>query len=89
MTVVMNKKGCGVSSVAFYLVIVGAINWGLIGLGYFFSSNWNLVGLIFGKVPVVEAIVYVVVGICAVVMLVGCPCSTCKLCKAEEATPKI
>ncbi|WP_101294477.1 DUF378 domain-containing protein [Halegenticoccus soli] len=45
------------------LVIVGAINWGLVGLGEFAGSNWNLVNLVFGSVPAIEAAVYVVVGL--------------------------
>lgn len=89
MTVVMNKKGCGVSSIAFYLVIVGAVNWGLVGIGNFLGANWNLVNLIFGSMPTIENIVYVVVGVCAVVMLFGCPCSTCKSCRVEESGAKL
>jgi len=47
------------------LVIVGAINWGLVGLGMWLGAgmNWNLVTLIFGSVPALEALVYVVVGL--------------------------
>ncbi len=40
------------------LVIVGALNWGLVGL-----FKFNLVSFLFGSVPVVEAIVYVLVGL--------------------------
>lgn len=45
------------------LVIVGAINWGLVGIGNFVGSNWNLVNLIFGSVPILEDLIYVVVGL--------------------------
>lgn len=48
------------------LVIVGAINWGLVGLGTFLDANWNLVNLILGGFPTVEALVYVVVGLAGV-----------------------
>lgn len=45
------------------LVIVGALNWGLVGIGQFLDANWNLVNLIFGGVPSIEAIVYLLVGL--------------------------
>ena len=44
--------------IALVLAIIGAINWGLIGL-----FNFNLVALIFGGVPVLLTIVYVLVGL--------------------------
>ncbi|GAB7095382.1 hypothetical protein JCM30237_25350 [Halolamina litorea] len=49
--------------VSLTLVIVGAINWGLVGLGGFVDANWNLVNLIFGSIPTLESIVYVLVGL--------------------------
>ena len=48
------------------LVIVGAINWGLVGLGSFVGANWNLVDLLIGGFPTLEALVYVVVGLAGV-----------------------
>lgn len=44
--------------VALILVIVGAINWGLIGL-----FNFNLVDTIFGAMSIVSRIIYTLVGI--------------------------
>jgi len=46
------------------LVVAGVI-WGLVGLGYFLNTNLNVVNLIFGSWPVVENIVYIIVGVCA------------------------
>jgi uncharacterized membrane protein YuzA (DUF378 family) len=43
---------------AWILVIIGAINWGLVG---FF--NWNLVDAIFGVGSVVSRIIYALVGL--------------------------
>ena len=43
---------------AWILVIIGAINWGLVG---FF--NWNLVDAIFGAGSVVSRIIYAIVGL--------------------------
>ena len=51
--------------VAFPLVIIGALNWGLIGLFQF-----NLVQSVFGNWPMVEQLVYVLVGAAAVSILV-------------------
>lgn len=45
------------------LVIVGAINWGLVGIGYFLDMNLNLVDLLLGSVPAVENAVYLLVGL--------------------------
>lgn len=45
------------------LVIVGAINWGLVGIGSLLGGNWNLVNLLLGSAPTIEAVVYVLVGL--------------------------
>jgi uncharacterized membrane protein YuzA (DUF378 family) len=45
------------------LVIVGALNWGLVGVGGYLGSDLNLVSLLLGSVPVVENAVYVLVGL--------------------------
>jgi uncharacterized membrane protein YuzA (DUF378 family) len=51
--------------IALALVIVGALNWGLVGIAYFVddTANWNLVNLIFDSVPEVEFAIYVLVGL--------------------------
>ena len=43
--------------IALILVIIGAINWGLIGL-----FNFNLVDNIFGAMSIVSRIIYTLVG---------------------------
>lgn len=47
------------------LVIVGALNWGLVGLGEFAGSNLNVVNLLLGGVAggTLEAVVYLLVGL--------------------------
>ena len=45
------------------LVIIGAINWGLVGVGNLVESNWNVVDLLFGAFPTIEALIYVLVGL--------------------------
>ncbi len=54
----------------YILVIVGGLNWGLIGLGGFTGNNWNVVSMILGSWPQVEWAVYVLVGLATVWMLV-------------------
>jgi uncharacterized membrane protein YuzA (DUF378 family) len=68
---------CMPSMIANILVIVGGLNWGLVGVGMLMGSEWNLVNMIFSSMPKVEAIVYVVVGLSAVMMLFGCKCKKC------------
>jgi uncharacterized membrane protein YuzA (DUF378 family) len=76
---------CTVALVTKILVIVGAINWGLVGLGGFFGGNWNLVNMLLGSWPSVEWIVYILVGVAGVMSIWGCKCKTCK--GACEVTP--
>lgn len=52
-----------VRTVARLLVFVGALNWGLVGISYFAASNLNLVNMLVGAYPMVEAIVYLLVGL--------------------------
>ena len=48
-----------IDKIALALVVIGAINWGLIGL-----FNFNLVELIFGDMTFLARTVYTLVGIC-------------------------
>lgn len=57
------------NNIAWWLVIIGALNWGLVGIGEFVGGNWNLVNLLFGTISSLEAVVYVLVGAGAVVLL--------------------
>ena len=59
-------KHCTLCNVSWLLVIIGGINWGLVGLGTFLEMNLNVVNLLLGAWPVVEAIVYILVGLAAV-----------------------
>lgn len=69
---------CSGSKIGWILLIVGGLNWGLVGIGMFAGINLNVVNLIVGNWPAVEAIVYLLVGVSAVLSLFGCPCKTCK-----------
>lgn len=50
--------------IAYILVIIGAINWGLVGL-----FRFDLVAAILGEMSVLSRIVYSLVGISAIVLL--------------------
>jgi uncharacterized membrane protein YuzA (DUF378 family) len=54
---------------ALLLAIIGAINWGLVGLGMVMDSNWNLVTQLFGSFPTLEAIIYLLVGAAGLYLL--------------------
>ena len=70
-----------VHMVTFLLVVVGGLNWLLIGLSGLVGggANWNVVNLILGSWPMVEQVVYVLVGLSAVWLLMGHKkdCKTC------------
>jgi hypothetical protein len=73
--------------IAKVLVIIGGLNWGLVGVGMILGkgSDWNLVNMVFGSMPTIEAVVYILVGVSAVLMMFHCKC---KMCAAPvENTP--
>ncbi len=66
-------KCCYVKWIAKVLVLVGALNWGLVG---FFS--FNLVEKLLGSWPMAITVTYDVVGVAAVVFICHmffCPCN--------------
>ena len=69
--------------VAWILVIVGGLNWLLIGLGGFAGADWNVVHLILGSWPALEWIVYILVGISAVYEIVTHK-KNCAVCMASS-----
>ena len=81
----MKKCMCMPAKVGGLLVFVGGLNWGLVGLGMFFGGNWNLVTMLLGSWPKLEALVYVLVGVAAVMTLFGCKCAKCKTCMTGGA----
>lgn len=58
-------------AIAFILTVIGGLNWGLVALGTYMGSNWNVVNLLLGSWPQVETIVYLLVGLSALSLLVG------------------
>ena len=55
-----------VETAGMVLLIVGGLNWGLVGLGGFLGGNWNVVSMVLGSWPQVEWLVYVLVGLSGV-----------------------
>ncbi len=47
-----------IDKIALVLIIIGAINWGLVGI-----FNFNLVDAIFGAMSIISRIIYILVGI--------------------------
>ncbi|MEK7190498.1 MAG: DUF378 domain-containing protein [Patescibacteria group bacterium] len=90
------RSGCVVRKVRKILLIVGGLNWGLVGLGMLFNveESWNIVHMLLGQVPVVEAVVYVLVGLAALMKIFGCQCKKCKeacasCCHAGDMEKKV
>lgn len=82
------KCGCTISLIVKILLIVGGLNWGLVGVGMLMSADWNVVNMLLGAWPVAEAIVYVIVGVAAISSIFGCRCAKCKECQAACAAPE-
>ena len=68
------------STVALVLTVVGGINWGLVGIQMLGNiGNLNLVNLLVGRWSIVEALVYVLVGISALLLAKECYGKKCKM----------
>ncbi len=50
--------------IAYILVILGALNWGLVGI-----LNFDLVAMLFGDMTLVTRIIYGIIGISAILYL--------------------
>lgn len=60
----MSKGRCNwAMCLAMTLVLVGALNWGLVGIGGFAGADWNVVHMLLGSWPQVEWVVYILVGV--------------------------
>ncbi len=66
-----------VGTVAWILILIGGLNWGLVGLGGLLGSNLNVVNMILGGWPMVESIVYLLVGVAVILKLAHKKCGTC------------
>jgi uncharacterized protein len=57
----MAEKKSTLDWIAIVLLLVGGLNWGLVGL-----LDLDLVALLFGAIPVLQKIVYILVGAAAI-----------------------
>ncbi len=63
---------------AFLLLVVGGVNWGLVGL-----LHLNLVEMVLGSIPMLVMLVYILVGVSAVYIALTHK-SDCKVCGAKK-----
>lgn len=55
------------------LILIGALNWGLVGIGMFMGGkDLNVVHMLVGQWPTAEAVIYVLVGLAALFKIVFC-----------------
>jgi uncharacterized protein len=66
-------------TIAFILVVVGAINWGLVG-----AFDVNVVEMVLGSVAWLERLVYILVGLSGI-LLVFTHRKECKSCEPKVA----
>lgn len=81
---------CVGNIVMWSLVIIGAINWGLVGI-----FGLDVVSTLLGDMTILARIVYVLVGISGIGLLVGCRCKKCTSsdqsccgCSCKDSSPE-
>lgn len=76
-----NTCCCPVCKVAGLLVVLGAVNWGLIG-----ALNRNAVSALLGSGTKAERIVYIVIGVAGLMKFASCfvTCPCAKKCAPAE-----
>ena len=62
------EKGNFIDIISVILVVVGALNWGLVGL-----LDFDLVATIFGDMSIISRIVYVVVAVAGIYLAIRTP----------------
>ncbi len=48
------------------------------------GGSWNVINMLLGSAPTIEAIVYVLVGVAAVMKVFGCGCKKCTACLVDS-----
>lgn len=66
-----------IHTITFILLVIGGLNWLLFGFGY------NLVNMLLGSWPIVEKIVYILVGLSAVYEIATHK-KNCKCCASKD-----
>ncbi|MFA5791828.1 MAG: DUF378 domain-containing protein [Candidatus Paceibacterota bacterium] len=70
-------SSCSLRKLRKVLLIVGGLNWGLVGVGMLMNIDLNVVHMLVGFWPMLEAVVYILVGLAAVLKIFGCRCKKC------------
>lgn len=70
------SKMCGGHKVAWILLLIGGLNWGLVGV-----FNFDLVQSLFGGMPWLARLIYILVGVSAIMMLFIKKCCGGRKCK--------
>jgi len=76
----MQKKSCLICKTIALLVIIGALNWGAIGI-----LNVNVVTQLIGNFPTAERVLYILIGVAGVLKLISC--FKCCPCTTKSSTP--
>ena len=77
----MSKQGCcAVCNIVGLIVIIGALNWGLVG-----AFNINLVEQLLGGIPKAVKITYILVGLAGILKIVAC-FKLCPCCKDDSGS---
>lgn len=76
------KKMNSLDWIAVTLVIIGGLNWGLVGL-----FNFDLVAAIFGDMSGVSRVIYTLVGLAAVYKIFFCS-AKCRACGSDSMPNK-
>lgn len=67
-----------ISSVAYILVIIGALNWALVGM-----FGFDVVARLFGAGTMMTKVVYILIGLGAIILLITCKGMLKSECKKE------
>ena len=66
------------------LLVIGGLNLGLTGLGMLIGMDLNILNMLLGAWPMVEAIVYLLVGVAAIMLLVCHMKKKCGACACDS-----
>ncbi len=73
----MSQKSTS-SEVTHMLIMIGSLNWGLIGAGRLVAgADWNVLHMVFGAAPMFETSLYLIIGLAALYKVAGCSKSCC------------
>lgn len=77
-------KYCTGGVICRVLLVIGGLNWGLVGLGNFLDRDLNVVNALLGSWPSVEWIVYLLVGLSALWTVVSWNKCCGSMCSASK-----